>query len=169
MPEIIALKLCENNPFYNGTYFAFWDGESNYGYNTYGNFTIDVTKDPHWVTFTTTEGKIYYGIFRVNETGDRPTLLLEYNDSTRPTDFTENAVLYTLGSRANPRWEKPNNLSENDMDGKNGKIERGYELTENLLKTFIPSEINSQLAIYYERTRLGFLIETDIANEINLI
>lgn len=36
MPEIIALKLCENNPFYNGTYFAFWDGESDYGYNTYG-------------------------------------------------------------------------------------------------------------------------------------
>jgi len=107
MPEIIALKLCENNPFYNGTYFAFWDGESNYGYNTYGNFTIDLTKDPHWVTFTTTEGDVYYGIFKVNETGDRPTLLLEYSNSSRPSDFTSNAVLYTLRSRLNPRWEKP--------------------------------------------------------------
>jgi len=107
MPEIIALKLCENNPFYNGTYFAFWDGESNYGYNTYGNFTIDFTKDPHWITFTTTEGTIYYGIFKVNESGDRPTLLLEFNESSRPSDFTSNAVLYTLRSRLNPRWEKP--------------------------------------------------------------
>jgi len=168
MPEIIALKLCENNPFYNGTYFAFWDGESDYGYNTYGNFTIDLTKDPHWVTFITTEGEVYYGIFRVNETGDRPTLLLEYSTSARPADFTENAVLYTLRSRVSPRWEKPSNVSKNDI-GEGREIGQGYESTKSPSEAFTPAEINSRLAPYYERIRGEIPIATNIANEIGLI
>jgi len=132
MPEIIALKVCENNPFFNGTYFAFWDGESNYGYNTYGNFTIDLTKDPHWITFTTTEGTVYYGIFKVNESGDRPTLLLEFSESSRPSSFTSNAVLYTLRSRLNPRWEKPSKTTSKSI-----KVQQEHETESSLTSTLI--------------------------------
>jgi len=154
MPEIIALKICENNPFYNGTYFAFWDGESNYGYNTYGNFTVDLTKEPHWVTFTATDGTIYYGIFYVNETDERPTLLLEYSTTERPTQFTENAVLYTLRSRDNPRWEKPSEgISKMQIQDSNSCLNSEYGNIEraNMINVLLGARPTTEMSRKIER------------------
>lgn len=48
---------------------------------------------------------VFYGVYRADESGDRPTLLLEMGKDKVLTDFSEEAVLYKLRSRVEPRLE----------------------------------------------------------------
>ena len=59
-----------------------------------GRFEVDYNKKQIKITAET--GNIYYGIFEVNESGTRPTLKFEYQESSYPESFSSNTQTYIL-------------------------------------------------------------------------
>lgn len=73
-----------------------------YGIRT-ANFEVDYEKGQ--IKITEEYGQVYYGIFEIDESGDRAKLKIEYQEDSYPTEFSSNALTYIERSRLSRRTD----------------------------------------------------------------
>lgn len=60
------------------------------------NGTFDVDYDLGRITINNDDGKVYYGIFTIDESGAKPILTIEYQERTYPASFGRESSIYEL-------------------------------------------------------------------------
>lgn len=95
-PNNMITIIEAETPYYQGALILGMDDESEGGVSNW-NFNSDLQIDYEngrlsWTSWT---GKETYGIFEVDELGDRAILRIEYQTGGYPTEFSDNALTYT--------------------------------------------------------------------------
>jgi hypothetical protein len=90
LPDIITL-IDADNEYYKGKIIIAADNVGTGQHIFDGTWTVDNTT--HQLTFTSNQ-VTYYGIYELNETGDRATLKIEYRTDKYPSSFSSATALY---------------------------------------------------------------------------
>ncbi len=89
-PDILTL-LDADNEYYKGKIIMAADNVGNGQHVFDGTWSADNTTKRF--TFTS-KGMTYYGLYELNESGDRATIKIEYRTDTYPATFSSGAALY---------------------------------------------------------------------------
>lgn len=89
-PDIITF-LKTDNQYYKGNLMMAADNIGT-GQHVFDGIW-DSDNSLHQFTFTSNQIK-YYGLYELNESGDRATLKIEYNTNSHPSTFSSNAAVY---------------------------------------------------------------------------
>ena len=93
-PNDLLTFIEADNPYYKGNIvLAMDDEDTSYG-NWYikGTFEVDYTKGQ--VIIRDNHGTTHYGIFEIDESSDRATLKIEYQQGSFPKGFSDEAITY---------------------------------------------------------------------------
>ncbi len=93
-PNDLLTFIEADNPYYQGNVVLSEDDETGGGdpWNINGTFEVDYENGR--IKMTNRYGPIYYGIFEIDDSGDRAKLKIEYQEESYPTHFTDNALNY---------------------------------------------------------------------------
>lgn len=103
-PNDILTFIEADNPYYKGTAVLGMDDESmggNSEWSIKGVFKADYEKNT--VKIIQDYGKTYYGIFEIDESGERAKLKIEYQEEDYPNSFSSNAHSYVERGRKSRR------------------------------------------------------------------
>ncbi len=93
-PNDIITIIEAANPWYTGNVILSADYTDMHaeGYKLQGTFDVDYESGR--ITIFNDNGKLYFGIFEIDESGDRAKLRIQYQAFTYPETFTEDALVY---------------------------------------------------------------------------
>jgi hypothetical protein len=83
------------NPYYSGNVVLAADDQDEgrrTGWSLEGTFEVDYEKGR--IKIENYDGCVYFGIFEIDESGDRAKLKIEYQESSYPTEFSSKALTY---------------------------------------------------------------------------
>lgn len=91
-PNDILTFIEVNNPYFTGSIVYAENDVSEGSYDIKGTYEVDYEKGQ--VKINNTRGPDYYGIFEIDESGERAKLKIEYQEGSFPSVFTGNALTY---------------------------------------------------------------------------
>ena len=93
-PNDLLTFIEADNPYYQGNVALAYDDEDE-DQSTYSiNGTFEVDYENGRIKMIDSYGPIYYGIFEIDDSGDRAKLKIEYREGSYPAQFTDNALDY---------------------------------------------------------------------------
>ncbi|MBN1521249.1 MAG: S8 family serine peptidase [Candidatus Aureabacteria bacterium] len=95
-PNDILTFIEADNPYFTGNVVMAQDRHlEDWSAPWHLKGTFEVNYETHQVKIIMNEyGPTYFGIFEIDETGDRAVLRIEYQEGTYPESFSENALIY---------------------------------------------------------------------------
>jgi hypothetical protein len=94
-PNDLLTFIVAENPYYSGNVVLAADDQDEGGktdWSIEGTFEVDYEKGR--IEITNYDGSVYFGIFEIDESGDRAKLKIEYQKDSYPTEFSSKAVIY---------------------------------------------------------------------------
>lgn len=110
-PEMLVF-IHKNSPYFGEVYHAVYaDFRGVWYFDTWeASYEVDMTVTPHRVRIDFYYGgpnnvETLYGIYRIDSSGPRLKLIIEFSAETYPEDFTEKAAVYLIRTREHPLFD----------------------------------------------------------------
>ncbi|MFC1941926.1 M23 family metallopeptidase [Chloroflexota bacterium] len=104
-PNDLLTFIEADNPYYKENVVMAMDDSDGNGDDRFINGTFEVDYNLGRIMIKDNYGPTLYGIFEIDESGDRAKLKIDYREKTYPTQFSEDALIYIERSNAGRRGD----------------------------------------------------------------